>query len=264
MRKTYFEDFHSIAFEGTGINYSWYFKSMDALFEAPTVNQKDLYLISGSVYSYFIIWARNHNMLKWDHEDFKNWNHHSKVWYGTGFWLVIKIILKKIVMSDKPIFRREQTMEALKDAFLPEFLVLRMKDLPDNIKIPLLRIEDDKVVIADAVGELSEMKVVDVILAATAIPGLFPNILFEGSNYSDPAYCKGIIHKIIKIQDIPCIRVYSLFKSNARGNINFKKVTPESYTQRNQLLDNLRFLFGVRINSYVENVKNIFKTPRSI
>ena len=264
MRKTSSENFDSIAFEGTGINYSWYFKDMDTLIGAPNLNQKDLFLISGSVYSYFIIWARNHNMLKWDHEDFKNWNHHSKVWYGTGFWLVIKIILKKIVMSDKPIFRREQTMEALEAAFVPEFQVLRMKDLPNNVKIPLLRIEDDKVVIADAVGELSEMKVVDVILAATAIPGLFPNVIFEGSNYSDPAYCKGIIYKIIKTQDIPCIRVYSLVKNNTKENINFIKVTPESYTQRNQLLDNLRFLFGVRIYSYVENVKNIFKTPRPI
>jgi predicted acylesterase/phospholipase RssA len=245
-----------LIFNGTGINYSWHFPR---LFEMGTEEVPDYHSItcvSGGATAFFVYWAVKNGLAKWSREHFLDWNKLTHAVYGNNLLSGSYRFLKLVMRSRSPVYSPEVYKAAWAMAARSEFFDIEMRDIPRNVRIPLLKRSSGEIVIASAESEFAYVPAYLVSFAATAIPGIFPEIVINGEVYGDITYSKKFLPWLKRFEaQSESFENYNLMKSAEYPNGRYIKICEHPEPKKMMRADNLKFLFGRHIASYPENVR---------
>lgn len=243
-------------FNGTGINYSWHFPRLFDLSPKELEAHDSAIFLSGASTSFLVYWAVHLGLATWTTDDFCDWSKHSRKAYGANLISGLSRLARLRLGSKRPIFSAEQYKKAWNQGVKPEFFDIKMKDLPKNIQIPLINRTSGKVEVATADSHFAETQAYLVSFAATAIPGVYPEIHILGSVYGDVTYSKPFLFWLKNLEKESAGFVnYNLLKDKDYPNGKYVKISNHPNPKKMMQADNLRFILGRPIPSFAENVR---------
>ncbi len=248
----------TLIFNGTGVNYSWHFERMNQIDWAKLTQFEGLHLISGGSVAYAVFFARENNLLKWSPADFLEWNRHMRRAYGNGLLKGALALAKLRLGVGLPLISEAQCRDAWAMAVKPEFFEVKVRDLPPNVTIPLHNHQNDCIELAHSKSKFADFELYRVIFAATAIPKVFPALQIDSTVYGDPMYSKGFLRWLKQLEgEAGYFHNYNLVKNAKLENGEYHCLVPEKQGKKIIARDNLKFLFGQRIDSYPSNFKKM-------
>ncbi len=245
-----------LIFNGTGVNYSWHFPRLFEMSVEELREYSSITCISGGATAFFVFWAVRNGLATWSRENFLNWNKHTHAVYGNNLLSGSYRMAKLMLRSRSPVYSPEAYKAAWAMAVRPEFFEMRMREIPPNVNFPLLKRSTGEIVNATARSEFSEVPAYLVSFAATAIPGIFPEIVIDGEVYGDITYSKKFLPWLKRFEaGLERFENYNLMKSADLPNGRYIKICDHPEPKKMMRSDNLKFLFGRYIGSYPENVR---------
>ncbi len=245
-----------LIFNGTGVNYSWHFPILfDLSVEEFKAFERAVFISGGST-AFLIYWALQNKLLKWKKEDFLQWNKAVRKVYRNNLASGTSRMLQLARGSSEPVFKQEDTLSAWKYCAHPEFLEVRLRDLPANVQIPLINRTSGEVEIASPNSAFGEFPAYLVSMAATAIPKVFPEVALGSSVYGDITFAKNFLPWLKETErGMEKFVNYNLLKNAVVHNGEYVKICDHPNPKKMMKRDNLKFIFGVNIESYPNNVR---------
>jgi len=248
----------TIILNGTGVNYSWHFP-WAAKHSLEQMNEyKEIYVISGGMTAYIVYWAYRLGVVNWTSNEMANWSTLTRKHYGNNLLSGAWRLLSKALGSKKPFMEESQYWRAYEDAVKPEFMQLKIKDLAVNVRIPVHDFEKNEIIVIQPGGDFDNELVVRVSFAATAIPGVYPKINLGGKLYGDAMYSKKFLPWLKSIEKKNLyFENYNLLKNKRFANGEYIKICDHPNPKKMILRENMRFIFGMQIQSFHNNVRKV-------
>jgi|GEM_PF-2715986 len=245
-----------LIFNGTGINYSWHFPRLFDLSPSELSAHRSTVFISGGSTALLVYWAIHKSLVTWSEKDFCYWSRYSKKAYGTGLISGARRVLKMRRGSEEAIFTADQYRAHWEMAVKPEFFQMKMKDLPKNVRIPLINRTSGEVEVVTPDSRFAETPAYLVSFAATAIPKIYPEIKLGNEVYGDLTFSPKFIPWLKSFEKESADFVnYNLLKHQSLPNGKYIKICDDPNPKKMMQTDNLKFIFGRTIPSFAENVR---------
>lgn len=245
-----------LIFNGTGINYSWHFPRLFEMSLDEVRQYSSITCVSGGATAFFVYWAVKNGLAKWKRDHFLNWNKLTHAVYGNNLLSGSYRFLKLAMRARSPVYSPEAYKAAWAMAAESEFFEVRMRDIPPNVRIPLLKRSTGEIVCATAESEFAEVPAYLISFAATAIPGIFPEIVIDGEVYGDITYSKKFLPWLKRFEAASeHFENYNLMKAAEYKNGRYIKICDHPQPKKMMRADNMKFLFGRYIASYPNNVR---------
>lgn len=245
-----------LIFNGTGINYSWHFPRLFEMSVEEASEYASITCVSGGTTAFFVYWAVKNGFARWSREHFLDWNKLTHAVYGNNLFSGSYRFMKLVMRSRSPVYSPEVYKAAWAMAASAEFFDVKLREIPPNVRIPLLKRSTDEIVVATAESEFADVPAYLISFAATAIPGIFPEITLNGEVYGDITYSKKFLPWLKRFEaQSESFENYNLMKAGDYPNGRYIKICGHPEPKKMMRADNLKFLFGRYIGSYPENVR---------
>lgn len=246
----------TLILNGTGVNYSWHFAFLSKFSFQNQEQYENVYLISGGVTAYTVIYSKHLGLITAPREKFERWSETVGKHYGNnipnGLWRFAKMFAG----NKKPFITYENYLGSYREAAHSDFFKLKLKDLPKNTIIPLYNFDKDRIDEASPTSAYKDVLLYEVIFAATAIPKIFPEIKICGNRVGDVIYCKQFLPWLKKVEKKSSyFENHNLIKDKEYDNGKYIKICHHKDGKKSVKNDNLRFMLGLNLPDFKKNVK---------
>ena len=250
-------DDSALIIDGSGLGLISHFVILSLLGPERFDQFRSIHSVSASSYSvlYFLAWQKG--LLSLTHEEIDNFNkanqmRHNITGWGRGFRLVIRFLL-----GSKYLFSNNRLEEALAYGVDPEFMELRVSELPKNIFFLTYCEEDRELCQIQQSSQFANWSIADVIRCVTAVKGIYEPFYKAGKTYRDAVTGRQHLRDLYRnIREVHR-HVLSLHmnRDGIHGNTTFLKMHVTGSGQMRVMLDFLYFMSGVENRDFSEAIR---------
>jgi hypothetical protein len=247
----------ALIIDGSGLGLISHFVILSLLGSERFDRFRSIHSVSASSYSvlYFLAWQKN--LLSLTHEKIDNFNtanqmRHNITGWGRGLRLVIRFLL-----GSSYLFSNDRLEEALAYGVHPEFLNIRVSELPENISFLTYCDEDRELCEIQQSNRFANWSIAEVIRCVTAVKGIYEPFHKEGKTYMDAVTGRPQLRELYRNIRKVHRRVLSLHmdRDGIHGNTTFLKMHNTGSGRIRVMLDFLYFMSGVENRDFGEAIR---------
>jgi hypothetical protein len=250
-------DDSALIIDGSGLGLISHFVILSLLGPERFDQFRSVHSVSASSYSvlYFLAWQKN--LLSLTYEKIDNFNkanqmRHNIAGWGQGFCFVICFLF-----GSKYLFPNDLLEEALAYGVDPEFLKIRVSELPKNIFFLTYCDEDRELCEIQQSSRFANWSIAEVIRCVTAVKGIYEPFYKEGKTYRDAVTGRSHLRELFRNIRRVNRHVLSLHmdREGIHKNTTFIKMHVTGSGRMRVMLDFLYFMSGVKNRDFSEAIR---------
>ena len=250
-------DDSALIIDGSGLGLISHFVILSLLGPERFDQFRSVHSVSASSYSvlYFLAWRKDLLSLTYDKID--NFNkanqmRHNIAGWGRGFCFVIRFLF-----GSKYLFPNDLLEEALAYGVDPEFLKIRVSELPKKISFLTYCDEDRELYEIQQSSRFANWSIAEVIRCVTAVKGIYEPFYKAGKTYRDAVTGRPHLRELYRNIRRVNRHVLSLHmdRDGIHGNTTFIKMHVTGSGRMRVMLDFLYFMSGVKNRDFSEAIR---------
>jgi predicted acylesterase/phospholipase RssA len=211
----------ALILDGMGVNSAYHYFVLSALGIDRLEKLRYFCSVSAGTFPLLFFWGYKKGYATVSIEELKNWDKWNRQAHRIPpLFYLIQFGFSRLFPNKKGFMPAEGFSRALGRIVKPEFLALRVAELPANFRIPLYNVTEKKLEIVEKANpKFAAMTVSELLCAAPAIEGIFPPVRFNGCTYLDPVFSPAAKDVVRTLRgDAKNALVSNLFRSRTTEN----------------------------------------------
>lgn len=177
----------TLTLDGAGVNSGVHYLVLLELGLQALARLERVNIISGSIYPFLCLLAREVGALSWRLEDMSAWDRANRAWHKVSARRSL-LHFARHGWGRRPLFPNEYLRGILRHTTAPEFATRPIASLPPNVRVWLHDVERGEPVAVSSAGPFADQSLEALVACAAAVPALYGPGELGGRRFIDPVF----------------------------------------------------------------------------